>query len=156
MSQLETTVRRLAFLRHAIAQEALPGQHDSERALIPAGREKLEKMLIALEQSGYRPDLIVSSPYKRCRQTAKLASTALEVPLEFSDDLIPGSSFPDFQRDNALIVGHEPELSTWIAQLLGFSESFIRLKKSGFVLLERDAQERWQLIAVLSPKWLSL
>jgi phosphohistidine phosphatase len=154
MSTLEKSNQRLAFLRHAIAEEAKPGQHDSERALVPAGREKLKKILFNLAQSGYRPDVIVSSPYKRCRQTAELASKALDVRLELSEDLIPGSSFPDFCQNNALIVGHEPELSTWIAQLLGFPESFIRLKKSGFVLLERDIDERWQLIAVLSPKWL--
>ncbi len=77
-------------------------------------------------------DLVVSSPLKRCLQTASLVGTetGYELPILPSSALAPAATLPDFQRllielqaqrqssENVLLVGHNPNLTTFLGSLL--------------------------------------
>ena len=82
---------RLFVLRHAIAEDAEPGQADSERRLTDPGREKLQRVLRRARQAGLEPAAVFSSPYVRARQTAEIAVAELEhpSPIVTTDNLTP-------------------------------------------------------------------
>jgi phosphohistidine phosphatase len=73
-------------------------------------------------------DLVISSPLKRSLQTAALVGTetGYEAPILQSNGLAPSATFKDFQhllhdhadRENVLVVGHNPNLSSFLGALL--------------------------------------
>ena len=61
----------LFILRHAEAGKRLSAQAgDAERSLTAEGKEELEDVARALSRLKIEPDHIISSPLKRCRETA--------------------------------------------------------------------------------------
>ena len=68
---------QIYILRHGIAEDAGPGQSDSERALTSEGKKKLRNVLRAAHEAGVTPALILTSPLKRAVQTAELAAEIL-------------------------------------------------------------------------------
>ena len=73
----DSTRMRVYLLRHGIAEDGRPGMPDSERALTGEGRRKLRDVIKAAKGAGFAPDLIVSSPYRRCVETADLLAQML-------------------------------------------------------------------------------
>ena len=69
---------QIYLLRHGIAENASPGQPDSERALTAEGREKLRRVLKRARSAEVNPGAILSSPYKRALETAEVAAEALD------------------------------------------------------------------------------
>ena len=65
------------LLRHGVAEDAPSGKKDAERALTPEGRKKLRAVLKRAQSSGFKPEVILTSPYMRARQTAEIARTVL-------------------------------------------------------------------------------
>lgn len=65
------------LLRHGIAEDGLAGTKDAERALTPEGKKKLRAVLKRAKQAGVAPELILTSPYVRARQTAEIARAVL-------------------------------------------------------------------------------
>src|SRR5437764_10345969 len=118
----------LYLLRHGIAEDAGPGVTDSARALTPEGREKLTTVLSRAREAEVKPSLILSSPYLRAMQTAKIAARELGVTqdIQAASSLVPHGTpetvwaeLRDHTDDPAiLLAGHEPLLSTLIAWLL--------------------------------------
>jgi phosphohistidine phosphatase len=117
------------ILRHAIAEEAKAGQPDSDRRLTKEGREKLQRILSTARRAGVRPDVVLSSPYRRALETAEAAHQVLGLQERIlqTDVLTPGYT-PDrvweeirLHRDAAqiLLVGHEPQLSSVVQFLTG-------------------------------------
>jgi phosphohistidine phosphatase len=87
-------------------------------------------------------DLIISSPLKRCLQTASLVGTetGYEAQILNSAALAPEATLKDFQkllrdnsgRENLLVVGHNPNLTSFLGSLLvpaSSPEAKIRLRK---------------------------
>ena len=66
----------LYILRHAIAVErGSPGfEEDSTRPLTPAGEGKMRQIAKGMRALSVDPDLILSSPYVRARQTAEIVA----------------------------------------------------------------------------------
>jgi len=106
----------LYLMRHAHAAWGAPGVSDFDRPLDEAGLQEARHVAEQAMLAGLVPDLIVSSPAQRCRQTT---SALLEVfravrPLE---DLALYSGGPDAylahirqhaERGSLMIVGHNP------------------------------------------------
>src|SRR6185437_13114196 len=73
-------------------------------------------------------DLIVSSNLKRSLQTASLVGneTGYEAPIQISKALAPEATTHEFQhllqecrdRENVLLVGHNPNINTFLGSLL--------------------------------------
>ena len=89
----------LFIARHAWAYEFgnARWRDDSQRELEPEGAKRYAKMVMALADRGFTPDVIATSPYARCRQTADLISryTPNQPKVTELAALQPGSDFEE-------------------------------------------------------------
>lgn len=124
---------RIYLLRHA---KALPGFPDCERQLAPEGRIHACKLGQFLKRTGsFEPAEIWCSPLIRARQTleAVLDPAGRSVPVReveaLEPEMDPAQLLPQFDlvtRD-LLVVGHNPNLETLSALLLGGERQRIRV-----------------------------
>ena len=142
----------LYVLRHGIA-EPLDGRRfrtDDERPLAPEGVEKMQRIGQTMRLLKIKPDLILTSPLLRARQTAEIVAGPLKArrKVQPSDALAPeGRPATLIKQLRALkpapnevvLVGHEPYLSHLISWLCtGGGDLAIKLKKGGLCALEID------------------
>ncbi len=131
----------LYFLRHGDAGSPSAGDDDA-RELTDQGRSALQAATRLWRRLNLRPDLVLSSPLPRARQTAEVAVEAVGGRLEVDDRLRPGAPWsnlaqamadhPDARR--TLFVGHEPDLSSAIVHLTGAAS--VRMRKGGLACVE--------------------
>jgi len=113
---------RLVLVRHA---EAAPGEPDELRALTPEGHEQARRLGEQLRADGVVPDVVLSSPLLRARQTA--ADLGFGDP-EALDALAPGANADDVRTEiqgrgeTVVVVGHQPDCSRITAELRGEAE----------------------------------
>src|SRR5262249_26290214 len=110
------------------------------------GRKKMEKAAKGMCALELNPDIILTSPLVRAAATAKIAAAAMSEPprIVLSDALRPGTSpqtlFSELHRyrghNRFLLVGHEPDLSSLAATLLGVPDLSIKFKKGGLCHIE--------------------
>ena len=123
----------VTFLRHGIAvdRDDPVAPSDFSRPLTIDGKHKLEASLRGLKGLSVRPELIVTSPYLRCVQTATLAAKALDLSkrtIQERETLLPGAAPADFwtdlmsvvPRERVLVVGHGDTLEPIAGYALGF------------------------------------
>jgi len=154
----------LFILRHAEAGKSIPSRtKDAERPLTAEGKEELEDVARSLSRLKLRPDLIVSSPLKRCRDTAIVVAKALKQRdhVQIWDELKPEGSKQDLYgklsklKPEAIVlcVGHEPYLTQMVNEVMGHQGSpRIILRKSGLARLsirsfnpKLEGEIRWLL-----------
>ena len=147
---------RLLVVRHAIAMEreafAATGKDDDLWPLTRTGRRKMRQAAKGLLHLAGRPDLLVTSPLTRARQTAKILADIYGVKVVATVDVLrPESPLPMFAawasqqagHSTIAIVGHEPHLSGLVTWLMsGGTEPRIVLKKGGACLLSFDGNPR--------------
>ena len=148
--------RELLLLRHGLAEEPQPEREDGQRRLTAEGAQRTSGVLQRLVQLDLVCDLVLSSPLVRARQTAELAlSAGLAAELELAAPLAPlADPLPLLERwlgplaprpgwRRLALVGHEPDLSTLAALLIGVpmtqAPEALQLKKAGVVLLQLPA-----------------
>jgi phosphohistidine phosphatase len=155
---------QIYLLRHGIAENASPGQPDSERALTAEGREKLRRVLKRARSAEVNPGAILSSPYKRALETAEVAAEALgfKGEIERTPALVPASSPYDAwealrarrSSGSVLLASHEPLMSSLAAFLLGCPALQVDMKKAALVRIDCDrfpSQPRGVLKWMLTP-----
>ena len=76
-------MKRLTLLRHAKSSWGQPDLDDLHRPLNQRGQRDAPIMGRRLITLGVRPSLIVTSPAKRARETAKLLARQIGYPIEF-------------------------------------------------------------------------
>lgn len=145
-------IMQLLLIRHAIAGEreefAASGKADSERPLTEYGRRRMAKNARGLRRISPRLDVIVSSPYLRAKDTARIVANTLGAAATETTELLTPDRHPrDFfawlatQPTDSVVaaVGHEPHLSRllhWsIAQK---AETHAEFKKGGVALVDFD------------------
>ena len=133
----------LFILRHASAGLRRPNPLlDSKRPLDKEGKKHCIQLAHVLNALDIQFDLIVSSPLKRCLQTASLVGTetGYEAKILHSTALAPEATLKEFQkllrecadRENLLVVGHNPNLTSFLGSLLvpaSGPEAKVRLRK---------------------------
>jgi phosphohistidine phosphatase len=133
----------LFILRHASAGLRRPNPLlDSKRPLDKEGKKHCIQLAHVLNALDIQFDLIVSSPLKRCLQTASLVGTetGYEAQIMHSTALAPEATLKDFQkllrecsqRENLLVVGHNPNLTNFLGAILvpaSGPEAKVRLRK---------------------------
>jgi len=123
-------------------------QKDSDRALTGEGKKKLAAVLSVAAKAGAAPAVILTSPYKRARQTAEMAAEALgysKPPID-TQSLEPDGSPQDVWSDvrdhraeeSLLLAGHEPLLSQVVAYFLGTPALQFEFRKGALVCLTID------------------
>ena len=140
----------LYIVRHAIAVEAgTPGyEDDSQRILTDKGRKKMNRIAQGLKELEDRMDLIITSPYLRALQTAKILKRAFYLkkvdvvetehltPMGYTDQLINEINQNYNAMERIALVGHEPSLSSLVSVLVaGESDLSLTLKKGGICRL---------------------
>ena len=157
---------RLLIVRHAIAvARGTPGIPDPERPLTPQGRKRFESAAEGLARVLPRPDAVLTSPWKRARQTAQVLCRAFGRLEPENTSALAGGSFEALSRvllahrkaACVALVGHEPWLSELLARLLGSSEvGALEFKKGGVAIV--DVRGRLEgggkLVAYLPPRLL--
>lgn len=120
----------LSILRHASAgTRRVNPLLDAKRPLDKDGKHHCLHLAHILNAVKVSFDSVVSSPLKRSLQTAQLVATetGYESKIVVSNSLAPSATFPQFQRllhelahyENVLVVGHNPNLTAFLSQLLG-------------------------------------
>jgi phosphohistidine phosphatase len=110
---------RLFLARHA---KAAPGHPDELRPLTAAGREQARALGERLVEA--RPDVVLTSPLLRARETAEAVARATGAELRIDERLAPGATAElllEAVRDAGAVVvtvGHQPDCSE-IAEALG-------------------------------------
>jgi phosphohistidine phosphatase len=147
----------LFILRHASAGTSrLNPLLDRKRPLDKEGKKHCLQLASILNNQKTQFDLILSSPLKRSLQTAQLIATetGFEAKMIQTESLSPTATFTDFQKllqstsanfpdkENVLVVGHNPNLATFLATLLvparGAIVPKIRLRKGSLAHLTYD------------------
>ncbi len=155
--------RQLWLLRHADA-EPHGTRPDSERRLTERGERQARLAGAAIARMGVEFETLLSSPRERALRTATVAaqawSEAQRNRLEVHAPL--GGGFDARQAlallagvgadGRLLLVGHEPDLSTVVAELAG---ARIDLKKGGLAVVRVDGAGG-ELVALLRPSELVL
>jgi phosphohistidine phosphatase len=133
----------LFVLRHASAGIARPNPIlDARRPLDKEGKRHCLQLAHVLNTLDVHFDLIISSPLKRCLQTASLVGTeaGYEAHILHSKALAPDATLKDFNSlikecdkyENVLVVGHNPNLTLFLGALLvpaGSPPARVRLRK---------------------------
>jgi phosphohistidine phosphatase len=136
----------LYLFRHGIAEEAHPGQPDSERALTPEGKRKLRTVVKTAMQADVAPSLILTSPYKRALQTAQIVADVMKYKGDLlrTDALLPPSR-PEAvweeirvhrEEPQVLMAGHDPLFTDLAGYLLGFPNLRIDFKKGALLRID--------------------
>lgn len=109
---------------------------DSERPLTNEGIVRYRRMLDRLVKSGVTPQVIATSPYVRCRQTAELMADVCGGEIVERDELAVGAElsklihWSNAQRVGEMAwVGHNPDMGLMAAALVGDAASSIRFAK---------------------------
>jgi phosphohistidine phosphatase len=139
----------LYFLRHASAGEHFVNpKKDEKRALDKEGIEQCGFVGRALAALDVQVDVIVSSPLKRCTQTASLVGNELghEGKLQIDNGLRPEAGLADFRKllekysrqEAIMVVGHNPNLSQFLGSMVSDSgcEASVELKKGAVAKVE--------------------
>jgi phosphohistidine phosphatase len=137
------------FLRHGDAEHG--SGDDAARELTEKGRKQAGHAGRALAALGVDLDACLASPKVRAADTARIASEPLGLEVEI-DERLRGGPFDPLEltagRGDVLLVGHEPDFSSAVAELTG---ARLKLKKGGLAVVEPGT-----LHALLRPKDLKL
>lgn len=145
---------RLYIIRHAIAMDreiSIPkGIQEENRPLTAEGKEKFIKSLKALKKKIEKVDLLLTSPYVRAADTAKIFKKVIPVSI-FKEEtrLQPGENIHalakkilGLKKNIVAIVGHEPDLGHLASFLLTKNNHLIlEFKKGGIARIDIDGGE---------------
>ncbi|MEP6871995.1 MAG: histidine phosphatase family protein [Anaerolineaceae bacterium] len=123
----------LCLVRHAISVDrGAPGFYDDDlRPLTPEGAKRFRQAARGLGLL-VTPQVILTSPLVRARQTAEILMDVFRLPnLHVSDSLAHGDhasllrDVAELEAQTVLVVGHEPYISGLLSYLVAGDESRI-------------------------------
>ena len=139
------------IIRHAYAYEHGDPRwpDDSQRPLEAEGASRFQQAVEQLAKRGFEPQVIATSPYVRCRQTADIVAgytpgepTVVELP-----SLTPGSDLDELiewslaQRAESIAwVGHAPDVNHLAAALIGEGDANLRFSKGAVAAIRIHGQ----------------
>jgi phosphohistidine phosphatase len=158
----------LYIVRHGIAvPPGAFGVNENDRALTDEGISKMKQIAAGLCRLEYVPEVILSSPLVRARQTAEILHQAFGKGIEVRifPPLAPGGARRELFREigslekkgikSLMIVGHNPSLGEIAGEIaFGSSGHYIEFKKGGVCAIELDSAQgtpKGTLVALLTP-----
>lgn len=151
----------LRLLRHADAGDPEKWTRpDAERPLSEKGRRQAERLGRLLATAKDQPDLYLTSPKVRARETAELAAAPANAKVVVDDRLAGGLDLHTIDAILAdaghpvkpVLVGHDPDFSELLAELLGVAA--LPMKKGAYARVDIDLPlraGRGQLRYLLPP-----
>lgn len=150
-------MKYILLLRHAKSSWDDSSLDDFDRPLAKRGNKDAPRMGAFARKSGYVPDLVISSPAKRARQTTELFASEAGVDdaeIEWEEDFYYGSG-SDYlaavqQCDDGLecvmLVGHNPKMEEIVSLLCGNGNTYVaRMPTAALACLEHPAN-KWQQV----------
>lgn len=143
---------RLVLLRHGPAGERDPSRwpDDRGRPLTARGEARTRRACAGLARLEPAVALVLSSPLRRCADTAACLREALAgaPAVRPSEALAPGGDARDVLReleslpagDTVALVGHEPDLGNLAGLLLFGAPSALPLRKAGGCAIDFDTR----------------
>ena len=154
--------RFIVLLRHGIAEDKTPEKADEDRSLTSEGHARMKQIARGVERAFPKAQVIYSSPLLRAVQTALWVSKGYRsrIKVNTSDALIPGATpqeFIDFvnslKERRVIIVGHEPNLTDNVMELIGAAGGQpVELKKGGCYGVRLRTDGSGLLEWLLSPR----
>ncbi len=153
------------MLRHGIAEErdSQKWPDDSLRPLSSKGLLRTRELVRAYADAGLEAEVIATSPLVRARETAEIFSESMKQPRwVVTPDLAPGGdrerlrlTLPRavMEKEAALLIGHEPDLSLLLGELLGLPQAPFEFRKGGIAEVKINRAGRGVLRAFLPPRW---
>ncbi len=138
---------RLCLVRHGIATARHADADDAERALTPASIPRTRAAMVGLATL-FSPEIVFTSPLRRARQTATIATEVFGLPRAVVCDALASgqhaavlAALRDADATTAVLVGHEPWLAALVSLLIGGSPGgpHMQIKKAGAALVEIPA-----------------
>jgi len=136
------------ILRHGDAEPRSAEVEEADRKLTPKGRRDVENVMRAASECKVRPELVLTSPYRRAVETAQIAIGELDPKpkLVETELLLPEGRVEQAWKElrshaavqEILLAGHEPQLSQLVAYLLGAPTLLLDLKKGALVRISMD------------------
>lgn len=146
-------MKTLFLLRHAKSSWKEADLADFDRPLNERGRRAAPFMGRLLQDRGFSPDLIISSPARRARKTAKLFKEAgdYEAEVMFDDRIYEASSNTlvyvagevDDSINAVMLVGHNPGMEGAVRVLTGLTEP---MPTAAVAVIDLDV-DSWKQIA---------
>jgi phosphohistidine phosphatase len=152
----------LLFLRHALAEERHNGVDHPDRRLTNIGIRQARAMGSFAQRQTLGVQAILSSPYRRARETADHFASRLEKPP--SIEIVPWLEIYTASESTVaeiltitragcitVLVGHEPDFSLIIGLLLGMKPAAIKIRKASLTYLTcvnpemRQFQLKWSI-----------
>jgi phosphohistidine phosphatase len=154
---------KLILLRHGKAEDSHP-DGDFSRPLVEKGRKQARRAAKLLKAVGELPEIVLTSPLVRARQTAEEFCQTAGIPgatlqgwlasgMAPENALKELAAFHDFK--SVAIVGHEPDFSGLIQWILGANGGSIEVKKGAVACLEVNPPSRRGTLLYLIPSKLA-
>ena len=151
----------LILWRHAEAHDLVEGQEDAERSLTARGEKQALRMAAWLDRQLPDGVRILSSPARRCEQTALALGRKYKVRNELAPDgtasqLLELVQWPQ-SRQTFVVISHQPLLGQVVSQLLGVAALDLSVRKGAAWWLrsrERAGATQTLVITVQSPELL--
>jgi phosphohistidine phosphatase len=128
---------QLYLVRHA---DATPGNPDELRPLSGEGHEQARELGEQLKEDGVVPDVVLTSPLLRARQTGEALARATGSTSESDERLGPGATAETVREaisgrgELVVVVGHQPDCGRIAATLRGGEEP--RFPPAGMAVIE--------------------
>jgi phosphohistidine phosphatase len=128
---------QLYLVRHA---DAAPGDPDELRTLSDEGREQARELGERLRDDGVTPDVVLTSPLLRARETGEALARATGSTFEPDERLAPGATAETVREaisgrgEQVVVVGHQPDCGRIAATLRGGDEP--RFPPAGMAVIE--------------------
>ena len=154
----------LILLRHGKAED-FNSDGDAARTLVEKGREQARKAGKLLKHAKLLPDIVLTSPLVRSRQTAEEFCDAAGLPgaviqgwlasgMHPEQAMTELAGFREFKR--IAIVGHEPDFSGLVHWILGSSGGGVDVKKGAIACLQVTPPSRHGTLLYLIPPKLAV
>jgi phosphohistidine phosphatase len=149
------------LLRHAMAEERAASGRDEDRELTSDGAKRARAVARGLASLHPGIGLILTSPYRRAKQTAEPAAEALglERALRESRALEPDrapeevlAELEGLETDEVLLVGHQPHLGILLGHLVTAGRAEIPLKKASVARVTIEGRGAGALRALLPAR----
>ncbi len=146
-------MKTLFLLRHAKSSWDAPDLADFDRPLNDRGQRAARFVGKLIAERGLIPQIIISSPARRARDTATVVQEEAELsPVVFDDRIYEASALSlfhlirefDDKYSNVLMVGHNPGISELLRLLTGQTHDYPTAALSGVTLDIPD----WASIAI--------
>lgn len=150
------------LIRHSDAEALSKGLRDMDRKLTPEGIKKISEAAVNWKNFIPSFDYIISSPYERAIQTARIISEVFNCTDKLLSDrrVACGSRTDDIieianslNAENIAFVGHQPDMSDHISAMISSNGAFAEFRKASIakVIFHNKAREGKGILEFLIP-----